>query len=351
MLSGLTKQLANRESLNDDQVAAAIDELTATDAQVEIKADFLIALAHKGETVGEIAAFARELRRRAVQPPIDPKTRSLQILDVCGTGGDRLNTFNISTTVAFIAAADGIPVAKHGNRAATSRAGSADVLDALGIRIDLTPEESAASLREHSFAFFFAPAYHPAFKNIGPARRLCAERGEKTIFNYLGPLLNPARPSLQLIGVPHPRLCLPIATVLQSLEVRRGMVVSGSVPPDGERLRYLDEFSTLGENTVVEFYQPCALSESTFLPSDFPLQPAALSDLGGGNREANAEIVRRLLSGKDRGPKRDAVLLNAAAALFVAEKCRSLAEGWERAEELIDSGRAFEKLRALTAGS
>src|SRR5208283_520898 len=216
---------------------------------------FLTALARKGETTGEIAGFARELRRRAIEPPIDAGTRGRQILDVCGTGGDRLNTFNISTTVAIIAAAAGAPVAKHGNRAVTSQAGSADVLEELGIKIDLTPEEAARSLREHDFAFFFAPNYHPAFKQIAPARRLCGERGQRTIFNFLGPLLNPARPSSQLVGVPRRELCAPIAAVLQSLGVRRGMVVCGSVV-DGSAERYLDELSTLGNNCVEDFAPP-----------------------------------------------------------------------------------------------
>jgi anthranilate phosphoribosyltransferase len=349
MLDALAKQLANNESLTDAQVSDAVEELAGASASVEIKADFLTALARKGETVGEIAAFARELRGRAIVPPIDSHTRALQILDVCGTGGDRLNTFNISTTVAIIAAADGIPVAKHGNRAVTSQSGSADVLRALGVKIDLSPEDAARSLREQSFAFFFAPDYQPAFKQIMPARRLCGERGQKTIFNYLGPLLNPVRPALQLIGVPHPLMCLPIATVLQSLEVRRGMVVSGSVPPEGGAPRYLDELSTLGENTIVEFHQPRAMAESSLLPENFPIQPAALSDLAGGDSQTNAEIVRRVLGGSEQGPKRDAVLLNAAAALFVAEKCRSLGEGWDRAAQLIDSGRALAKLKELIA--
>src|SRR5439155_7462405 len=186
-------------------------------------------LASKGETTEEIAAFACELRAKSIKPPLDLETRSREILDVCGTGGDRLNTFNISTTVALICAAAGVTVAKHGNRAITSQAGSADVLEALGIRIDLAPAEAAASLRERHFAFFFAPHYHPAFKQIAPARKLCADRGQRTIFNFLGPLLNPARPSAQLIGVPRPELCEPVARVLESLGPRRGWVGCGEV--------------------------------------------------------------------------------------------------------------------------
>jgi anthranilate phosphoribosyltransferase len=344
VLDALARQLARHQSLTDQQVGAAVEQLAGAAASVETKAAFLTALARKGETTDEIAGFARALRRLAVEPPVDAETRARQILDVCGTGGDRLNTFNISTTVALLAAAAGVPVAKHGNRAVTSQAGSADVLEALGIKIDLTPARAAQSLREHDFAFFFAPHYHPVFKQIAPARQWCGERGQTTIFNYLGPLLNPARPALQLAGVPRPDLCRPLAEVLQSLGLRRGMVVCGSVPNG-----HLDELSTLGETIVAEFYQPRGLTASSLLPAHFPIQPATLADLAGGNRQENAEIIRRLLRGQDRGPRRDAALLNAAAALFVAEKCRSLTDGWELAAELIDSGKAWAKLQALIA--
>ena len=236
------------------------------------------------------------MRAKSIAPPLDAETRSRQILDVCGTGGDRLNTFNISTTVALIAAAAGVTVAKHGNRAITSQAGSADVLEALGIKTDLEPEEAARGLREHQFAFFFAPKYHPAFREIAPARKLCAERGQRTIFNFLGPLLNPARPATQFIGVPQPELCQPIAQVLQLLGARRGMVVSGEVPFSGA-VAHLDELSTLGDNCIAEFYQERGFSVSTLSPRDFPVQPAVLADLTGGDRQANAQIVRQLLRG------------------------------------------------------
>src|SRR5881394_1354144 len=258
MLQRLIEQLIGGEGLSDEQVTLAVGHLVVEEVSSASKADFLAALASKGETIGEIAAFARELRARSVPPPLDPETRSREILDVCGTGGDRLGTFNISTTVAIIAAAAGVTVAKHGNRAITSQAGSADVLEALGVKIDWAPDEAARSLREHQFAFFFAPKYHPAFNNIAPARKLCAERGQRTIFNFLGPLLNPARPSAQLIGVPRAELCEPIARVLQSLGVRRGMVVSGEVSnsaTDVADSTFLDELSTLGKTRIAEFYQ------------------------------------------------------------------------------------------------
>lgn len=351
MLDKLIVDLAASRHLSDEQVAAAVEQIVDEDVPATLKADFLCHLALKGETVGEIVAFARALRERAVQPPLDSTWRnSHEILDVCGTGGDRLNTFNISTTVAIICAAAGVPVAKHGNRAITSQAGSADVLEALGIRIDLPPAEAARSLRERNFAFFFAPNYHPAFKHISTARKLCADRGQRTIFNFLGPLLNPVAPGAQLVGVPRPELCEPLAHVLQSLGARRGMVVSGQVTSQPSTLNsFLDELSTLGQNTVAEFYQERGFASSTLDSANFPLQPATLADLAGGKREENAEIVRRILRGDERGPKRDAVLLNTAAGLFVANRVRTLSEGWHQAGELIDNGQSWKKLAELAS--
>ncbi len=344
MLEKLTRQLAGDCSLTDGQVREAVEQLADGKVSAAVKADFLTALARKGETPDEIATFVRALRDKSIALPLDPAWRNArEILDVVGTGGDRLGTFNISTAAALICAAAGVAVAKHGNRAVTSQAGSADVLEALGVRIDLTPAEAARSLRERNFAFLFAPAYHPAFKHIATARKLCAGRGQRTIFNLLGPLLNPARPSAILAGVPRPELCEPIARVLQSLGVRRAMVVCGEVPAVG----YLDELSTHGENTIAEFYQERGFAVSTSMPETCSLQRATLSDLVGGDRQANAEIVRRILRGDERGPKRDAVLLNAAAALFVAGKTKSIADGWDLAGETVDSGRGNEKLSEL----
>ena len=351
MLETLIKQLAAAQSLDEAQVHAAVELLADEKIPAASKAEFLIALAQKGETPGEIAAFARALCEKSVALPIENDWRhSREILDIVGTGGDRLGTFNISTTSAIVCAAAGVAVAKHGNRAVTSQSGSADVLEVLGIRIDLTPEEAARSLREKNFAFFFAPNFHPAFKHIAPARKLCAERGQRTIFNFLGPLLNPARPSAMLVGVPRAELCEPLARVLQSLGVRRGMVVTGKIGNRQSEIgNSLDELSTLGENTIAEFYQERGFTTSVLSPEEFPLQPATLDDLLGGDKFQNAEITRRILRGDERGPKRDAVLLNAGAALFVAGKTKSLAEGWDLAGETIDSGQADGKLAELAS--
>ena len=361
MLDQLTEQCRQSNPLNESQVRSAVAALIDEAIAPETKADFLAALAKKGETVEEIATFARELREKTVAVQLDPETRAREILDVCGTGGDHLNTFNISTTVALVAASAGVTVAKHGNRAVTSKSGSADVLEAIGIKIDLSPEAAAEGLKKHQFAFFFAPRFHPAFKHIAPARKLCAQQGQRTIFNLLGPLLNPVRPTAQLIGVPRPEFCEPMARVLQLLGIRRGMVVSGEVetsnlqPPTSTAQAanpellpsFLDEFSTLGETHVAEFYQERGLNCATMSPKNFPLQPASLKDLAGDDSKTNAEIVRQIFSGQERGPKLDAVLLNSAAALFVAGRVKNLNEGWALAKESIRNGATERKLNEL----
>jgi anthranilate phosphoribosyltransferase len=347
VLESLIQQLVTLKPLSDEHVGLAVEQLVDEAVAVALKADFLTQLARKGETAEEIAAFARRLRARCIQPVLDLELANGVLLDVVGTGGVRLSTFNISTTVALLAAAAGVRVAKHGNRASTSLIGSADVIEALGIPFDLGPEEAVRALREHGFAFFFAPKYHPSFRHIIPARKLCAERGQSTLFNFLGPLLNPAQPNAMLVGVPRPDLCEPLARVLQSLGVRRAMVVSGAVRDETGTVRYLDELSPLGPTTIAEFYQEHGLACSVLEPEAFPMQPATLADLRGGGREVNATIIRDILAGKERGPRRDAVLLNAAAALFVADRAKSMLEGWDIAAQVLDSGQGWRKLEEL----
>jgi anthranilate phosphoribosyltransferase len=345
MIDALTERARLGELIPAD-LLVALDALTRENLDPQSKADFLIALARRGETPAEIATLAASLRDRAVPVPVDPTTRNAGLLDVCGTGGDRQHTFNISTTVALLVASAGVAVAKHGNRAITSRSGSADVLEALGIPVELTPDQAAAALRDQHFAFLFAPRYHPAFRHIAPARKICAERGQRTVFNILGPLLNPARPDCQLMGVPHPDLCEPIAQVLQQLGLRRAMVVCGHTSSG-----YLDELSSVGDTTIAEFHHERGFSVSTLSLDGFPIQSSSMDDLAGGDRDENAAILRRILSGEERGPKRDAVLLNAGAALFIAGRTRSILEGWELAEQLIESGQAHAYLTSLTANS
>lgn len=347
MFRHLIKHLESGQSLSTEQVANAIEMLVEEMVPVDKKADFLAALAKKGETADEILAFCRELHARSIRPLLAPDLRAREIVDVCGTGGDRLNTFNISTTVSLLTASASACVAKHGNRAVTSRSGSADVLEALGIPIDLTPDEAAAWLKRHQFAFFFAPNFHPAFKHIAPARRLCSTRGIRTIFNFLGPLLNPAQPTGQLIGVPKPELCEPVARALRELGAKRGMIVSGKV-----RLAYLDEISPISTTHVVRFGEDGKLETLSLSPADFGITPCSLADLAGDDAQTNAKTVADILHGREKGPKRNTVLINAAAALTIAGAASSLSEGMKFAAELIDSGRAGRKLDELIeAGS
>ena len=338
----LTQRLREGHTLSSHDVEDAVKLLTSPDESPEMKAEFLTALADKGETTREIAAFANELRQRSIPVPVDPVTRARDIIDLCGTGGDRLNTFNISTAVALLCAAAGLTVAKHGNRAITSLAGSAEVLEALGIPVDLTPDQAAESLRQNNFAFFFAPKYHPAFQHIAPARKLCAERGQRTIFNIMGPLLNPARPNIQLVGVPRPQFCQPVAVVLQQLGLKAAMVVCGQA---GDA--WLDELSTIGPSTTARFDLNAEPKSGTLSPSEVGIAFATLEDLKGGDKHHNAAIIRAIFEGNERGPKRDAVILNAAAALHLSNLAPSLLDSVSLANQIIDSGAAAAKLNTL----
>jgi anthranilate phosphoribosyltransferase len=274
------------------------------------------------------------LRRLALQPVLDGETGAGVILDVVGTGGDRLSTFNISTTVALLTAAAGVRVAKHGNRASTSPIGSADVMEALGINVMLTPEEAARSIRETGIGFLFAPAIHTATKHAQPAR---LELKTRTVFNLLGPLTNPAGAGAQLAGAPSPEAAALIAEALAALGLPRGFVVHGS---DG-----LDEITTTGPTLAFEIRQG-AVSRRELTPEDFGVPRARIEDLRGGDREVNREIVRSVLGGA-AGPKRDIVLVNAAAALVAAGMAQDFRQGVALAAESIDSGAASGKLRAL----
>lgn len=349
MLTPLIQRLLRGDSLGAADITAAILALTDETAPAEAKAAFLTALASKGETAGEIHGFAEGLRERAVPVEVPPEVRARGVLDVVGTGGDRAGTINLSTAAALVAAAAGVPVAKHGNRAVTSKSGSADVLAALGVPTELPPDQAAATLRDHGFVFLLAPRYHPAFRAIAPARKLCADRGQRTLFNLLGPLLNPARPDFQLLGVPTPAWCEPFARALQRLGVRRGLVVCGQAGthPDGSAM-HLDELSPLGPSTLAGFVDGGPIRVTQLLPAELPVQPTILADLLGGDAAENAACLRRIFTGEDRGPRRDAVLLNAAAALFVAERAGSISEGWTRAAGVLDSGAVAEKLAELT---
>ena len=327
--------------LSVEEVNFAVDALVDPAASEEQKAEFLSALAMKGETAEEIAGFAGALRGRAVDPHVNADQFDGVLLDVCGTGADMAQTFNISTCVMFVVAAAGIAVAKHGNRAVTSKSGSADVLIALGAKIDMSPEAARRCLETTGLTFFFAPLYHPAFKVIAPIRKLLAERKQRTVFNILGPLVNPSRPTHQLVGIFDPALVGRYAEVLRLLGVVRAMVVHG----DG-----LDEFSIAGVNTVAELWGGrVEITQRDFhVPHTEPrIMEVSRSELAGGDPSYCAHVVREVLGGQHRGPRRDIVLLNTAAALVITGKAEDFLHGWKLAADLIDSGAAAEKLETF----
>ncbi len=296
-------------------------------------AGMLIGLKVRGEREEEIAGFARAMREAA--RPVE--LGGLEALDIVGTGGDGKGTINLSTASAFVAAAAGIPVAKHGNRAASSKSGSADVLEALGVRIELEPEAVAHLVREVGIGFLFARSFHPAMRHVAPVR---SELGVRTVFNLLGPLTNPARPAYFLLGVFDPALLEPMARALSALGVKRALVVHG----EGA-----DEL-VLGENEVVEVLDT-GIRRYRLHVRELGLDPAPIEALKGGTPEENAEVLRRILAGEETGPKADAVALNAGAAIYAAGRAESLRAGVERARALLSEGAPARVLERLVEES
>jgi anthranilate phosphoribosyltransferase len=325
--------LADGVDLTEADAEAVMDQIMdglATPAQIGA---FLMALRLKGETVPEIVGFARSMRGHVI--PVHPERTDL--VDTCGTGGDGTNTFNISTTVAFVVAGAGLGVAKHGNRSVSSQSGSADVLEALGARLDLGPEQVADCIDATGIGFLFAPNHHPAMKHaIGPRREL----GIRTVFNILGPLTNPASARAQVVGVFDPTLTEPLAEVLHDLGCEAAFVVHGASG--------MDELSTTGPNRMSHFVDGQVITRSVD-PQDFGLPRASLDDLRGGSADENASITRALLRGEMRDHRRDVVLLNAAAALVAGNRTEDLAAGIEVARNSVDDGAAFDTLQKFVA--
>ena len=337
-LAVLASQAQSGAELSLEEIEMACGLLLDSAYPVEDRAHFLSALHQRGETTSEVASFVEVLLKHAVALPIDGATR----LDVCGTGGDRAGFFNISTAVMFVAAGAGASVVKHGNRGITSKSGGADVLEALGVNINLPPDRAAAALESAGCCFLFAPACHPAFKAVVPVRQFLAQQGRASVFNILGPLLNPVRPQFQLSGVYDPALLPTYAGVFQKLGRQRAWAVHGT-GPDGLRL---DEVSPFGKTQVLAV-EASGIREFQIDPADFDFSPASPNDLLGGDAETNARILLSILDGSERGPKRQVVQLNAAAALAVAGLASSMREGWIFAGEAIDSGRAMNSLEHL----
>jgi anthranilate phosphoribosyltransferase len=326
------ERVADREDLSPADALAAMQTILtgqATHAQI---AAFLMALRMKGETVDELVGFARAMRQMA--EPIDHQLGAEPLLDTCGTGGDCAGTFNISTIAAFVVAGAGVRVAKHGNRSITSECGSADLLESLGIGIAFSPREAARAIREVGIGFLFAPAVHTAMKHAQPVR---VDLKMRTVFNLLGPLTNPAGATAQLAGAPSPKAAELIAGALAALGLRRGFVVHGS---DG-----LDEITTTGPTLVFEIADG-KVERRTLEPADFAVPTARPEDLKGGDTTRNAAIANAVLSGQ-RGPQRDIVLANAAAALVAAGRVSTFLEGVAVAAVSIDAGAARGKVEAL----
>ncbi|WP_029520274.1 anthranilate phosphoribosyltransferase [Persephonella sp. IF05-L8] len=300
-----------------------------TDAQIGA---VLVGLKMKGETVDEISSAAKIMRKNAVKVPVKDKSN---LVDTCGTGGDKINTFNVSTITAFVVAGAGAKVAKHGNRSVSSKCGSADIMEALGINIEMPPEKAAKALEEIGLAFLFAPIYHPAMKNVIRQRR---EIGVRTIFNILGPLSNPAEAKYQLMGVYDQKLVEPLSRVLVNLGIERAFVVHG--------MEGLDEVSITGETLVGEVNEG-EINIYTVRPEDFGLKSASLQDIQGGDLEYNLKIALSILEGKDNSPKTDFVAINAAFALKVVGIVDNIKEGIELAKETIYSKKAYRVLENL----
>ena len=327
-------KLSRKEDIGYEMAKAVMNEIMSGEATDIQKSAYLTELSMKGETIEEITGSAEEMRNHAL-----PVEHDMDVLEIVGTGGDGSNSFNISTTAALIVSAAGVPVAKHGNRAASSRSGAADCLEALGVNIGLEPEKAAKLLKETGICFLFAQKYHTAMKHVGPIRR---ELGIRTVFNILGPLTNPARANMQVMGVYDENLLEPMARVLSNLGVKKGMVVYGE--------EKLDEISICGPTKVIAFHRG-EYKKYTITPEEVGLQRGQKGDLLGGTPQENAEITRAILAGEERGAKRDAAVINAAAALFVAGKANGMKAAVRLAEETIDSGKALQKLAEFVEAS
>lgn len=324
-------KIIKKKNLTDAEMGEMISEIFSgklADTQI---AAFMAALATKGETFEELAGAAQSMRKHAVRIQVNDST----VLDTCGTGGDGMNTFNISTTTAFVVAGCGVTVAKHGNRSVSSKCGSADVLEGLGVNLAVNPEVVEEAIGEVGIGFLFAPKYHGAMRFAAPARQ---QTGIRSIFNMLGPLTNPAAANCQILGVYAPELTEMFAHALKSLKVRRAFVVHGH---DG-----LDEISVCADTRVSELNQGVVKTYDIH-PEEFFGEAAETDDLLGGDVAVNVEITRNILSGKEKGPKRNIVLINSAAGLVAAGKADTLKQGIQLAEQSIDSGKALEKLNAL----
>ncbi len=330
MIVEATKKVLERKDLTAAEAEQVMDEIMSGEAQQINMAAFLTALVMKGETIEEITAFAKGMRKHGVQLPVEG-----DVLEIVGTGGDEANSINISTPASVIVAAAGHQVAKHGNRSVSSRSGAADCLEALGVKLDLEPEKNAQVLKKCNLCFMFAQKYHAAMRFVGPVRKAL---GFRTVFNILGPLANPASANVELMGVYSEELVEPLAHVLSNLGVKRGLVVYGQ-----DRL---DEISTGAPTTCVEI-KDGTFSRYEITPEQFGIKRSQKSDLVGGDGAENAKIMESILKGECTDAKADAVFLNAGAGIWLMGGAKDIQEGVDIARRTVESGKAYETLRSF----
>lgn len=328
MIKEAILKLSKKENLNYEEAKDVMNEIMSGKATAVQMSSYLTALSMKGETIEEITGSAAGMRANCIK-----LLHNMEVLEIVGTGGDNSNSFNISTASSIVIAAGGVAVAKHGNRAASSKCGAADVLEELGININISPEKSREILSKINICFLFAQNYHIAMKYVAPVRK---ELGIRTVFNILGPLSNPAGANIELMGVYDESLIEPLAKVMQNLGVKRGMVVYGTDK--------IDEISMSSETKVCEILDKENLKSYTISPKDFGYNFCDKKELEGGSVKENAEIIRNIFNLKDNGAKRKAVCMNAGAGFYIAKKVKNIKEGVQMAENLIDEKKAFEKL-------
>ena len=328
MIKEAILKLSKKENLNYEEAKEVMNEIMSGKATAVQMSSYLTALSMKGETIEEITGSAAGMRANCIK-----LLHNMEVLEIVGTGGDNSNSFNISTASAIVIASGGVAVAKHGNRAASSKCGAADVLEELGININISPEKSREILSKINICFLFAQNYHIAMKYVAPVRK---ELGIRTVFNILGPLSNPAGANIELMGVYDESLIEPLAKVMQNLGVKRGMVVYGTDK--------IDEISMSSETKVCEILDKENLKSYTISPKDFGYDFCDKKELEGGSVKENAEIIRNIFNLKNNGAKRKAVCMNAGAGFYIAKKVKNIKEGVQMAENLIDEKKAFEKL-------
>lgn len=344
-LPSLTTHLHEKSDLDRNQVRTAIDLLIQEDVNANAKADFLVALAEKGESQQEITHFVSCFRELAKDPELEDFAP--RAIDLCGTGGDQAGSFNVSTFVSFVIASAGVPVIKHGNRSISSKCGSADLLEAIGIPLDPQLHLIKEGLKELDFAFLFAPSFHPAFKHIAPVRKELAARGIITIFNRLGPMINPAKPAFQMLGVYDPRYIEKMGQALEGNGLTGALIAHGKI--QGCEISGVDEITACGENLIFGFGEISTTQIESWSPDKWGMNIHPFEHLAGGDLERNLEIMKALLEGKGPEGLRATIAMNASAAFRISGKTNSLEEGVELAEALISDGKVKEWVEKVSS--